>query len=55
MNHPTRLVLTMGDPAGIGPEIIAKAVRQLNPAVLSGELKRQQDQFQQRSLPVFFY
>lgn len=38
MNHPTRLVLTMGDPAGIGPEIIAKAVRQLNPAVLSGEL-----------------
>jgi 4-hydroxythreonine-4-phosphate dehydrogenase len=38
MSHPTRLVLTMGDPAGIGPEIIAKAVRQLNPAVQSGEL-----------------
>ena len=28
----------MGDPAGIGPEIIAKAARQLLPAVQSGEL-----------------
>ncbi|PXW99342.1 4-hydroxythreonine-4-phosphate dehydrogenase [Sphaerotilus hippei] len=38
MSTPTRLVLTMGDPAGIGPEIIAKAARQLRPAVESGEL-----------------
>jgi len=38
MSNTTRLVLTMGDPAGIGPEIIAKAVRQLLPAVRSGEL-----------------
>jgi 4-hydroxythreonine-4-phosphate dehydrogenase len=38
MSTPTRLVLTMGDPAGIGPEIIAKAARQLLPAVQSGEL-----------------
>jgi 4-hydroxythreonine-4-phosphate dehydrogenase len=38
MSTLTRLVLTMGDPAGIGPEIIAKAARQLLPAVRSGEL-----------------
>jgi 4-phospho-D-threonate 3-dehydrogenase / 4-phospho-D-erythronate 3-dehydrogenase len=38
MSTPTRLVLTMGDPAGIGPEIIAKAARQLQSAVRSGEL-----------------
>ena len=38
MRTTTRLVLTMGDPAGIGPEIIAKAARQLLPAVQSGEL-----------------
>lgn len=38
MRTPTRLVLTMGDPAGIGPEIIAKAARQLRSAVQSGEL-----------------
>lgn len=38
MNTPTRLVLTMGDPAGIGPEIIAKAARQLLPAVQAGTL-----------------
>jgi len=38
MSTPTRLVLTMGDPAGIGPEIIAKAARQLLPAVQRGEL-----------------
>jgi 4-phospho-D-threonate 3-dehydrogenase / 4-phospho-D-erythronate 3-dehydrogenase len=38
MHTPARLVLTMGDPAGIGPEIIAKATRQLLPAVQSGEL-----------------
>lgn len=38
MSTPTRLVLTMGDPAGIGPEIIAKAARQLQSAVQSGEL-----------------
>ncbi|MEY2892797.1 MAG: hypothetical protein RJA98_2705 [Pseudomonadota bacterium] len=38
MSTPTRLVLTLGDPAGIGPEIIAKAARQLLPAVQRGEL-----------------
>jgi 4-phospho-D-threonate 3-dehydrogenase / 4-phospho-D-erythronate 3-dehydrogenase len=38
MSTPTRLVLTMGDPAGIGPEIIAKAARQLFPAVQDGTL-----------------
>jgi 4-hydroxythreonine-4-phosphate dehydrogenase len=38
MSTPTRLVLTMGDPAGIGPEIIARAARQLQSAVQSGEL-----------------
>ena len=33
MNNPIRLALTMGDPAGIGPEIIAKAAYQLRPLV----------------------
>ena len=39
MSTPTRLVLTMGDPAGIGPEIIAKAARQLHPEVARGGLE----------------
>ena len=37
MHHaPTRLAFTMGDPAGIGPEIVAKAVREMAPLVRSG-------------------
>ena len=31
--HRPRIGVTMGDPAGIGPEIVVKALRQ--PAVLS--------------------
>lgn len=34
-----RIGLTMGDPAGIGPEIILKAVRTLAPRVARGELE----------------
>lgn len=34
----TRLAITMGDPAGIGPEIIARATRQLRPQIEAGEL-----------------
>ncbi len=34
----SRLAITMGDPAGIGPEIIAKACRRLQPRLESGEL-----------------
>ncbi len=34
-----RLALTMGDPAGIGPEIIAKACDRLEPRIASGELR----------------
>src|SRR5438309_8356153 len=30
MNHRPRLLITMGDAAGIGPEIIARALRELN-------------------------
>ncbi|HET6519308.1 MAG TPA: 4-hydroxythreonine-4-phosphate dehydrogenase PdxA [Geminicoccaceae bacterium] len=33
-----RIAITMGDPAGIGPEIIAKAVRRLAPRLEAGEL-----------------
>ncbi len=33
-----RLAITMGDPAGIGPEIIAKAVRQMRPQIEAGKL-----------------
>ena len=32
------LAITMGDPAGIGPEIIAKACAKLAPRVQSGDL-----------------
>ncbi len=35
----TTLALTMGDPAGIGPEIIVKAYRRLRPRLASGELR----------------
>lgn len=38
MNTPTRLALTMGDPAGIGPEIIVKAAHQLLPDLQQGRL-----------------
>lgn len=33
-----RLAVTMGDPAGIGPEIIVKAVAKLAPRIAAGEL-----------------
>lgn len=36
MTSPIRLAFTMGDPAGIGPEIIAKATRQMAGLVRSG-------------------
>ena len=41
MNTPIRLALTMGDPAGIGPEIIAKAALQLNEPIADGRLSLQ--------------
>jgi 4-hydroxythreonine-4-phosphate dehydrogenase len=34
----SHLAITMGDPAGIGPEIIAKACQQLAPRIASGDL-----------------
>jgi 4-phospho-D-threonate 3-dehydrogenase / 4-phospho-D-erythronate 3-dehydrogenase len=34
-----RLAITMGDPAGIGPEIIVKACRRMLPRIDSGELR----------------
>ncbi len=37
--RPPKLGLTMGDPAGIGPEIILKALRELAPRVAAGELE----------------
>ena len=39
MTHPPRLALTMGDPAGVGPEIIVKACRKLQPRLAAGELR----------------
>ncbi|WP_029000157.1 4-hydroxythreonine-4-phosphate dehydrogenase PdxA [Azohydromonas australica] len=36
MTNPIRLAFTMGDPAGIGPEIIAKAVREMAGLVQAG-------------------
>lgn len=36
--HQSTLAVTMGDPAGIGPEIIAKACARLKPRFDSGEL-----------------
>jgi 4-phospho-D-threonate 3-dehydrogenase / 4-phospho-D-erythronate 3-dehydrogenase len=33
------LALTMGDPAGVGPEIIVKACRRLQPRLAAGELR----------------
>jgi 4-hydroxythreonine-4-phosphate dehydrogenase len=37
--RPRHLAITMGDPAGIGPEIIVKACRALCPRIASGELR----------------
>lgn len=39
--NPTspRLAITMGDPAGVGPEIILKACAQLAPRIAAGELR----------------
>ena len=34
----TRIAITMGDPAGVGPEIILKAIAQLRPRIEAGEL-----------------
>lgn len=34
----TRIAVTMGDPAGVGPEIILKAMAQLRPRIDAGEL-----------------
>ena len=34
-----RLAITMGDPAGVGPEIIVKACRRLQPRIDAGELR----------------
>jgi 4-phospho-D-threonate 3-dehydrogenase / 4-phospho-D-erythronate 3-dehydrogenase len=34
-----RLAITMGDPAGVGPEIIVKACRRLLPRLLAGDLR----------------
>lgn len=39
MTSPIRLAFTMGDPAGIGPEITAKATRQMAALVDSGHLE----------------
>jgi 4-hydroxythreonine-4-phosphate dehydrogenase len=39
MNQPIRLALTMGDPCGIGPEIIAKATRAMRDQVAAGRLE----------------
>lgn len=34
-----RIAITMGDPAGIGPEIIIRAINQLQPQIASGALR----------------
>jgi 4-hydroxythreonine-4-phosphate dehydrogenase len=39
MIQPIRLAVTMGDPAGIGPEIIAKAARRMQGLVTSGRIE----------------
>ncbi len=35
----SKIAITMGDPAGIGPEIIVKACRRLRPRIAAGELR----------------
>ncbi len=37
--RPIRLAVTMGDPAGIGPEIIAKAARQMRAQIERGDIE----------------
>jgi 4-hydroxythreonine-4-phosphate dehydrogenase len=39
VSQPPRLAITMGDPAGVGPEIIVKACRALQPRLQAGELR----------------
>ena len=39
MTAPRHLAITMGDPAGIGPEIIVKACRALQERIAAGELR----------------
>ena len=39
MKNPTRLALTMGDPAGVGPEIILKAAHALRGSIEQGDLE----------------
>jgi len=41
MTQPIRLALTMGDPAGIGPEIIVKAAHQMRELVQQGRVELQ--------------
>ena len=41
MKTPIRLALTMGDPAGIGPEIIVKAAHQMRDLVQQGRVELQ--------------
>jgi 4-phospho-D-threonate 3-dehydrogenase / 4-phospho-D-erythronate 3-dehydrogenase len=41
LTRPARIALTMGDPAGIGPEIIARAVRKMRPLIDNGRLELQ--------------
>jgi 4-phospho-D-threonate 3-dehydrogenase / 4-phospho-D-erythronate 3-dehydrogenase len=37
MSSPPRIGITMGDPAGVGPEITLRALRELRPRVAAGE------------------
>ena len=39
MKNPTRLALTMGDPAGVGPEIILKAAQAFRGPIEQGDLE----------------
>ena len=39
MTAPRHLAITMGDPAGIGPEIIVKACKALGGRIAAGELR----------------
>jgi 4-hydroxythreonine-4-phosphate dehydrogenase len=39
MPTPPNLAITMGDPAGVGPEIIVKACRRLMPRIAAGDLR----------------
>jgi 4-phospho-D-threonate 3-dehydrogenase / 4-phospho-D-erythronate 3-dehydrogenase len=39
MIHSPTLAITMGDPAGVGPEIILKAARRLMPRIAGGKLR----------------